>query len=158
VRELSFVDELELVDERELGHARAATPARLVPLVTVATKLLAYGAHNAASGRDVYTVPQGHTAILKDMRLVTYASPAPEVQVFSADTSGRQITLWWQKLVQYEPAHWEGWVVLPPGFVLRVGLNQDLAVLFWFSGTELIGVPDTPTVPTLLELGGTLPA
>jgi hypothetical protein len=119
--------------------------------VPVRTKLLAVGNAQVAGAQYVYTVPAGRTAILKDIRVVSYAAGSPQLEIVMGAPSGHQVRIWRSPLTQYVPEGAQCWVVLPAGYAIIVNISIAGDLHYWMSGTELHGEADIPTVPTGLE-------
>lgn len=114
----------------------------------VRTKLLAVGNAQVAGAQTVYTCPTDRTAILKDIRVTSYAAGAPQLELILTIGSGHQVRVWRGTLTQYVPIGAECWVVLPEATSILVNLSIAGDVHYWLSGTELVGEADIPTVPT----------
>lgn len=89
----------------------------------------------------IYTCPAEETAILKDFTLGKFATGALSCTV----TVLRGATAYGLLRVDFPLAvsiqHFERWIVLMPGDVLRAVTDTGTCTL-WVSGTELEGVAD----------------
>jgi hypothetical protein len=114
----------------------------------VATKLLAVGNAVNAGAQTVYTCTLGYTAILKDIRVVSYGAGSPQLEIVMGHTSGHQVRIWRGPLTQYVPEGASCWVVIPSSCSIIVNISIAGDVNYWMSGSELVGQPPNPTIPT----------
>jgi hypothetical protein len=120
--------------------------------VPVRTKLLAVGNAVLAGAQTVYTCPVDRTAILKDIRVVSYGAGSPQLEIIMSALSGHQVRIWRGPLTQYVPEGAACWVVIPENCSILVNISLAGDVNYWMSGTELLGETDIPTVPTFREV------
>lgn len=120
----------------------------------VNTKLLAVGQTSVTSFELVYTVPAGHTTIVKHVVMCSYQAPPVFGQVAGSVPSGGLYLLLRLDLPLNAPVASSPWLVLPAGYGLHVALTvAGTGASYWVSGTELTGEPDIPTIPTGLSAG-----
>src|SRR5262245_36296603 len=140
-----------------VGWGPPATPRveRYEPVIY--SKLLAIGNISTATYKTVYTTPGSHTTIVKNAAL--WQSAASNVTFeLQASGSGAVALLATPVLQQNVVFILDTWQVLPPGYSLRVKPQSAVLVYYMISGSELEGLPPTPTVPTMSVVSGTLPA
>lgn len=107
----------------------------------VRTKRLAVRTSATAGAvHDAYTVPEGETCILKDVRISWLSGTVSRAAVLAASGSA-SVVLVDAPIPTTGPVGRELWVVLQAGDKLQVYTENGVA-LFWLSGTELEGVAD----------------
>jgi hypothetical protein len=88
-----------------------------------------------SSAPPLFTVPAGNVAVVKDMTLGwgTLAKVGGDISVLLSATNSR---VWTQKVGASEQgsAHWVGYMVLPPGEVLRALTTATGTIYFTASG------------------------
>jgi hypothetical protein len=124
--------------------------------VAVRTKLLAVGGKATVGYETIYATPSGRTTILKRVTLNLASGTGGTAYVVGRLPSGLRIALMVANLTPNVPQHLDTWMVFPAGYDIQLQLGAAADVYYWLSGTELLGEPDIPTVPTG-NLPGTLP-
>lgn len=120
--------------------------------MTVYSKLLAAGRLPGPGEHQAYVTPSGHTSILKSVTFYLATQPNKICYVNTAVAPETVAPVIWATVEYQKPITFDVWHVLPAGYGLSVGTFDLGVVFFWCSGTELIGSPPTPTVPTLPAL------
>jgi hypothetical protein len=87
----------------------------------------------------MYTCPAGHTAILKDVRLVPAGGAITQAVLYIG--SGPDIHyIFNQSIAAGATPSMTPWIVLAPGDTIKATTDHAAGVRVWLSGTELIGV------------------
>ena len=107
--------------------------------MAVRSKRLAHGVATAAAV-TVYTVPSGHTTILKSIYFFNPTTGAATTFFVAAVIAGASRGLQrWQGLGAGDSFNTQDWVVLEEGDSITVQTNPVSAVQFLISGAELVG-------------------
>lgn len=125
----------------------------------IASKLLAVGIKADSTPTTSYTVPAGHTTIVKSLVVTNGASIATAFILYmSYSLQGTQQAVLVPTL-QGGTSHSEQfWTVLPEGWRLAVSTYPAAQCFYWISGAELLGTNEIPTVPSGLVSIGALPS
>ena len=116
--------------------------------MAVHSKLLATGGSSSTAGEVVYTVPVGHTSIVKSIRIANGTQASTTFYIGASIGSGLRWFTYSTTLVDYVFSEGSLWLVLPAGYELTFQSVEGTPGYFWISGTELIGEPTIPTTPT----------
>lgn len=115
----------------------------------VYSKLLAVGSHAAASPKLVYTVPAGHTAIVKQVYAANSGAAPGTLYLGTSVSSSVDWSFLYLPLEAGDLSSAPLWQVLPAGWYLTVTVIPAATTYYWISGSELLGVNDVPTVPSV---------
>lgn len=109
--------------------------------MAVRSEQFAAGRRTDATLAVVYSVPDGKTAILKDLVFFNLSTSAT-VEVLVAIDAGtfNQTVFFEQTLSARQRVRLEAWTVLPPFAEIAVRGEASKSFNYWISGAELLGV------------------
>lgn len=89
----------------------------------------------------VYSVPDGKTAILKELTVFNLHASADSAFTLAIDAGAFNQTVYLEEIVGFRKRlRWEFWTVLPPFAEIAVRGVAGCSLNYWLSGAELAGV------------------